>query len=111
MEFEIHSGGMVLEHSRQPRQVLAGRNAHEPFMASATTPMVLPSGGQHGIAKSQLRLGQVAAHEISIFRRKRIALQPFLGKQQARAAVHEEARRSEERRVGEEWRYRGSPYH
>jgi len=61
-------------------------------MPLATTPVVLPPRSQQGVAESQLRLGQVATHKIGVLRPEITALQTFLGKEQARAPVHQEAR-------------------
>ena len=91
MKFEIHAGGMVFQHFAEPGQILPGQQALEAFMPLATTPMILPEHGQDDIADGEFRLRHVARDEISLLRRKRAALQAFLGKEQTGAAVHEEA--------------------
>src|SRR6266478_6881610 len=92
MEFETHADAMVSQNIREPRQIFAGQKMFESFMPMATAPVVLPVGRQQRVAESQLRLGQVATHEICVLRFESTTLQPFLGKKQARATVHQQAR-------------------
>jgi hypothetical protein len=89
MKLEFHSGAMVAFYFSQPWE-LAGQLS-EPGGALATAPPILAVNGQENIAKRQLRLGQIAADEVGVFRRKCGAVQSLLDKEQTGGAIHQQA--------------------
>src|SRR5205823_12992794 len=62
-----------------------------PLMPSLTTPVIPSKSSQYGVAKSQLRFGQVPSDKISIPRRKFRALQSFPRQEQSGATVHHQS--------------------
>src|SRR5207302_994504 len=90
-EFKFNTAGVMSLHFRQPRQILRHFQLLQSFMPFQTTPVIPSKSTQNGVAKSQLRFGQVPSDKISIPWRKFRALQSFPRQQQTGATVHHQS--------------------
>src|SRR5207248_2608395 len=52
--------------------------------------VILAAHGQYHVSESKLRLREIAARKVSIFRGEIAAREPFLGEEQTRGAVHQQ---------------------
>src|SRR6185295_57574 len=90
---------MVLQDVWHPAEVFDGGQLLQKSMPFATTPMVLAECGQHGISKSELRLGNVAADEVRIVGSEMVLPQALAREKQPGAPIHHQSRGLRHRNV------------
>src|SRR5688572_22178738 len=91
MELEIDAVSMVFQQRTAPGQ--SQGKLLEALVSRAATPMVSSERRQNRVAKRELRFADVASNEIGVLIFKRLDAEMFAREEQARAAVHQQARR------------------
>ena len=93
VELEVDSRGVMPERGVEPRRAPISREILQAAVALPAAPMIPSMRGQQSIAARELRLRHVAPDEIGRKRGEGLPLEMVAGEQQARAPVHEQARR------------------
>src|SRR4051812_46833762 len=92
MQFELHPRDVMTPHFLDPRLLMPRRKSVQRLFTLRTIPMVLARHHKHRVAERELRLRQIAPHEVSLFGRQLPLSEQFFREQETRAAVEQKPR-------------------